>query len=70
VVRAFRLPEGASKADLDAASDPDSGLLVVVDLRPDDDLQAAGLAREARRPRRGPACPHGAGSATPACVRS
>ncbi|KAK9826356.1 hypothetical protein WJX81_001579 [Elliptochloris bilobata] len=46
VVREFRLPEGISAADLDAASDPQSGLLVVLDLRPDDSLQVAGLARE------------------------
>lgn len=46
VVREFRLPEGASAADLDAATDPDSGLLVVLDLREDDSLQTAGLVRE------------------------
>lgn len=46
VMREFRLPEGMSAADLDAASDPQSGLLVVLDLRGDDSLQAAGLARE------------------------
>ena len=48
VMREFRLPEGMSPADLDAASDPQSGLLVVLDLRGDDSLQAAGLAREVR----------------------
>ena len=45
-MREFRLPEGASAADLDAATDPDSGLLVVLDLRADDSLQTAGLVRE------------------------
>ena len=49
MVRDFRLPEGMSSADLDAASDPLSGLLVVLDLRGDDSLQAAGLAREVCR---------------------
>ena len=48
MLREFRLPEGMSPADLDAASDPQSGLLVVLDLRGDDLLQAAGLAREVR----------------------
>lgn len=46
VMREFRLPEGMSPADLDAASDSQSGMLVVLDLRGDDSLQAAGLARE------------------------
>ena len=52
-MREFRLPEGTSPADLDAASDPQSGLLVVLDLRGDDSLQAAGLAREVRHKKRG-----------------
>ena len=49
-MREFRLPEGASAADLDAATDPDSGLLVVLDLREDDSLQTAGLVREVLAP--------------------
>ena len=45
VVRTFKLPPGVDAADMDAAGDGD--VLVVIDLRSDDSLVEAGLAREA-----------------------
>ena len=44
VVRDFRLPEGTSAEQLDAISDED--LLVVLDLRGDEGLSQARVARE------------------------
>lgn len=44
VVREFRVPEGHAPGELDAAGDGE--LLVALDLRADDSLAEAGLARE------------------------
>ncbi|KAL4432409.1 hypothetical protein ABPG77_001708 [Micractinium sp. CCAP 211/92] len=44
ILRDFRPPEGSKPEEVDAAGDGE--VLVVMDLRPDDELVAAGLARE------------------------
>uniref|UniRef100_A0A0D6QWU0 isoleucine--tRNA ligase n=1 Tax=Araucaria cunninghamii TaxID=56994 RepID=A0A0D6QWU0_ARACU len=44
VIRQFKLPSGVQKEDIDAAGDGD--VLVVLDLRPDETLFEAGVARE------------------------
>lgn len=44
VIREFKRPEELNKEDIDAAGDGD--VLVVLDLRPDDSLVDAGIARE------------------------
>lgn len=44
IIREFKAPEGTSREDIDAAGDGD--ILVVLDLRPDEELKTAGLARE------------------------
>lgn len=44
VIREFKLPNGVEKEDVDAAGDGD--VLVVLDLRPDETLFEAGVARE------------------------
>ncbi|KAJ9566498.1 hypothetical protein OSB04_002464 [Centaurea solstitialis] len=44
IIRGFKLPDGVTEEQMDAASDGD--VLVVLDLRPDESLFEAGFARE------------------------
>jgi hypothetical protein len=55
VLRDFRVPEGRTSEDIDAAGDGE--VLAVLDLRPDEALAEAGVAREVGTPT-GDTCLH------------